>query len=129
MNNIVLNKFKFNLILDTILLGTTFCDEFNYQFEYEVNEGFGKAYLKTINNTAVNIRLYSLDLTKNFVFISDMPPTLVTVNGKEVYIFRILLDINPKTNERKALVIYHKDASFIHSTINWENAHSRFVPL
>ena len=77
---------------------------FGYQWDFKTNTG--EARLFTINGDKVKIILHPLGIEGYLDFMSDMPPTTYTINGQEVVISRVILDIDLSNNARSAALMF-----------------------
>lgn len=95
---------------------------FSYHWDFE--KGMGLAQIHSINGSPVNIPLHPLGIAGSLDFMSDMEPTKYTVNASndqtialvEVYIYRVILDIDLKTGDKKAAIMFNPDGSSIQAS-------------
>lgn len=116
----------FVLILSKVYKGTPVIKdakcEFSYQWNFSTN--MGSAKLISIDNCEVNIELHPLGIMGYLDFMSDMQPTSYVINGQRVVIDRVILDINLKTGERSAAIMFNEDGSSIQTTENFQTSNA-----
>lgn len=118
-------KATFTLVLSKLIEGQSpviknaKC-EFTYHWDFDTNKGL--AHLVSIDNCPVNnIALYPEGMAGRLAFMSDMKPTSFVINGQRIVIFRVILHIILKNNERMAAIMFNEDGSCIESTDNFQN--------
>lgn len=100
---------------------------FSYNWDFQKNMGL--AHLLTVDGTPVNITLHPLGLQGKLAFMSDMEPTPYEVNGVDVVIYRVSLELDPTTGERFAGVMFNNDGSCVETTQNWSAERSAGMAL
>lgn len=114
---------KFNSTLSNTLKGSPVISNATCEFEYnwDFSKNMGLAHLISIDNCNFNITLHPLGISGMLGFMSDIPPTPVVINGQRVVLYRIILDIDLKSGERKAAIMFNEDGSTIQTSPNWNN--------
>lgn len=90
---------------------------FTYIWDFEKNTGL--AHLISIDHCPVNIVLHTMGVEGALDFMSDIAPKTFDINGEEVIINKVILNIDPDTNERKAAILFHKNGECIETTENY----------
>ncbi|MDR2009188.1 MAG: hypothetical protein LBQ22_01740 [Bacteroidales bacterium] len=93
--------------------------EFSYNWDFDRNMGL--AYLTSINGTKVDITLHPLGILGMLGFMSNIEPTTVEIDGKKIVIFRVIMDIYLRNNERVAAIMFNEDGSCTETTENWDS--------
>ncbi|MGV7108084.1 hypothetical protein [Flavobacterium sp. U410] len=129
MLNTIFSKAKFDLVLNKPIKGTPVLENPNCSFSYnwDFDKNMGLARLESIENTGLNLTLHPLGIAGILAFMSDMSPLTVTIDGKEVVIFRVILDIDLVSGIKKAAIMFNQDGSTIQTTDNWENEHANLI--
>jgi hypothetical protein len=98
----------FELVLNKVIEGQSPFNDANCQYTYQWDFGTntGEARLLSINGDRVKIILHPLGIEGYLDFMSDQPPTTYTVNGQEVVISRVILDIDLSNNARSAALMF-----------------------
>ncbi len=91
----------------------------NFSYNWDFQKNMGLAHLDKINNCAIGITLHPLGISGRLAFMSDMPPTNYVINGQQVTLFRVILDIEPATGIKSAAIMFNKNGSPIETTANW----------
>lgn len=123
---------QFDLILSEQLQGEPVLDNPSCHFSYHWNfeTGMGLAQLHSINGSPVNITLHPLGIAGELDFMSDMEPTSYVVNASnddsialiEIVIYRVILDIDLKSGDRKAAIMFNRDGSSIEASRGFNEA-------
>ena len=98
----------FDLMLNKVIEGQSPLEDANCQFTYQWDFGTntGEARLLSIKGDRVKIILHPLGIEGYLDFMSDMPPTPYIINGQEVIISRVILDIELSNNARSAALMF-----------------------
>lgn len=114
---------SFDMTLSNVYQGQ--CDEgligapleITYNFDFEKN--IGLAHLTIVGETPVNIDLFPLGVASRYMFMSDIKPTPVEVNGESTYLYRIIFDLS-KEGDAAAMIMFGKEGNCILSTDNYD---------
>ncbi|AWM12793.1 hypothetical protein DI487_02175 [Flavobacterium sediminis] len=129
MENKIPSKVKFNLTLDQTIKGTPVLTnpDCSFSYDWDFSKNMGLALLESIENTELNLTLHPLGIAGVLAFMSDISPLSVTIDGKDVVIFRVILDIDLVSGTKKAAIMFNQDGSTIQTTDNWENEHANLI--
>jgi len=129
MGDKIASKSKFDLVLGKTIKGTPVLanPECSFSYDWDFDRNMGLAYLESIKNTSLNLTLHPLGIAGILAFMSDISPITVTINGKEIVIFRVILNIDLVSGIRKAAIMFNQDGSTIQTTDNWENEHANLI--
>ena len=114
--------FSFEAVLSKLVRGSfpvlpnAVC-QFSVHWNFSTNEGY--ATLLKINNTPVNITLHPLGIAGQLDFMSDMKPTSYFIEGKEIIVYRVILDtkaVGSSISLSSAAIMFNKDGSCIEAT-------------
>lgn len=118
-------NFSFETVLSNLYKGSVavlpnaVC-QFEGHWNYATNEGV--AELVSVDGTSVNIALHPMGISGKLDFMSDMPPTPYTIQGKTVVIFRVILDLKSTLQPpASAAIMFNKDGSCIETTQNFDD--------
>lgn len=87
-------------------------------YDFDFNKNIGYAKLEKIAGTSLDIELHPLGVASGYVFMSDISPTSVMVNGKQEVLYRIFFDLS-KSGEKAAAIMFGDDGDCILSTSNY----------
>ena len=92
--------------------------KFNCKFRYKWNfsTNMGLAYLLTIGGTQVDFELHPMGIAGALDFMSDIPPTPVTIDGQEVIIYRVILDCSSDGTNRACAIMFGEKGSHIEAS-------------
>lgn len=88
-----------------------------YDFDFEKKIGLAK--LTIVGETPVNIDLFPLGVASRYLFMSDIKPTPVHVNGEETFLYRVIFDLS-ETGEAAAMVMFGQEGNCVLSTANYD---------
>jgi hypothetical protein len=90
-----------------------------YSYIWNFKKNMGLAHLQAINGTPVDITLHPLGIKGILGFMSDIPPTPVMIDGKQVVLYRVILDIYLSDGVKAAAIMFNEDGSCIETTNTW----------
>lgn len=61
--------------------------------EYDLSRGWGEAFLRQISSTPWDLNLHPLGITDSHVFMSNINPTSMLINGETVIFYRIVFEL------------------------------------
>jgi hypothetical protein len=121
MANQVPPQATFTVVLSKLIEGAWVIKDPKCKFSYiwDFKRGEGLAYLEAINGSAIGITLHPLGVTGILGFMSDMAPTEVTIDGKKIILFRIILTIRLSDNVISAAIMFNQEGDCIEATDTW----------
>lgn len=114
----------FDVVLDKTIDGQPVLNNprctFSYNWNFSTNMGL--ATLDSIDGTKLDITLHPTGLSGMLAFMSDMSPTTYNIDGKEVVLNRIVLNIMLPSGEKRAGIMFNEDGAPIQLTSNWPSS-------